>query len=317
MLKLPLHGGLLIDKPIGMTSHDVVARLRHILRNKRIGHTGTLDPFATGLLLICLGHCTRLSQFLTGKDKSYEATIRFGYATTTQDYTGSPITLPKMPEDLTEEQVQTTLQTFLGLQQQIPPMFSAKKLEGISLHKLARQGQVVFRAAVPIQIHSLEIVPTEEGKLLRSGERGFPEALVKVSCSAGTYIRTLAHDLGEKLGCGAHLTALRRTRIGPFSLEQAVTIQHVADLMAIMGTEECILKPVELLPDWPRFQVDAEVQLRFRYGQPIPVPAETDVSDLSPNQPFLAVCDEAGELLGIARFDAAQAVARPQVVFAD
>jgi tRNA pseudouridine55 synthase len=207
-----LEGVLLVDKPGGMTSHDVVDRMRRILRMKRIGHAGTLDPMATGLLIILVGKATKLSQYLMSLDKEYEGTIRLGETTDTQDADGDVVATRPVPA-LTEAQVQEMMQTFIGDQYQTPPMFSAKKIAGVPLYKLARKGQEVEREPRFIRISSFVLTRFAP-----------PDFDVRLRCSKGTYVRTIAHDLGEKIGCGAHLAALRRTATDRFHVNQAVSL---------------------------------------------------------------------------------------------
>ncbi len=221
-------GAILIDKPVGFTSHDVVAKLRSILKQKRIGHTGTLDPFATGLLIVCLGKATRLVQFLATEVKEYEAVVRFGFSTDTQDYTGKPNSPIITSYGLKSVDWESVLAEFIGEQWQIPPMFSAKKIAGATLYKLARQGQEITREPVKIVIYQLEKLVT--GNELSFNADGTCDVAIKVKCSAGTYIRTLAHDLGIKLGYGAHLVGLRRTAIGRFNILNALTLEKVSEI---------------------------------------------------------------------------------------
>src|SRR5882762_13886 len=202
-------GALIIDKPEGITSHDVVARIRRATGTRRVGHAGTLDPFATGVLVCCIGRATRLVQFLVGLDKEYYATVRLGYATDTQDGTGKQITPLRSSTALGLEHVGRILSEFNGQQLQIPPMFSAKKVGGERLYRAARDGREVERDPVSIVVHSIALI--EEGvPTLTTNEDGTAEFNMQVRCSSGTYVRTLAHDLGERLGVGAHLVGLRR-----------------------------------------------------------------------------------------------------------
>ncbi|MBL9204926.1 MAG: tRNA pseudouridine(55) synthase TruB [Opitutaceae bacterium] len=209
-----LEGILLIDKPSDHTSHDVVARVRRKLGMKRIGHAGTLDPMATGLLIILVGKATSASQFLISLDKEYEGTIKLGVVTNSQDAEGEILETRPVPP-LTEDEVKAAIQTFLGDQYQTPPMFSAIKIDGVPLYKSARKGEDVEREPRFIRVMSWD--------LLRCAP---PELDFRLRCSKGTYVRTLAHDLGAKLGCGAHLSALRRTATHAFRLEQALTIDQ-------------------------------------------------------------------------------------------
>lgn len=208
-----LDGILIVDKPRGCTSHDVVGRLRHLLRMKRIGHAGTLDPMATGVLVLLLGKATKASQYLMSRDKEYEGTLRLGQVTDSQDADGEILETTPVPPTLTADVIAGAMRKMEGDQYQIPPMFSAKKIQGVPLYKLARQGQEVPRE--PRFIH------VEKFSLLHYTA---PDASFRVACSKGTYVRTLAHDLGRALGPGAHLIALRRTASGEQRIAQAVTL---------------------------------------------------------------------------------------------
>ncbi|NDV61168.1 tRNA pseudouridine(55) synthase TruB [Puniceicoccales bacterium CK1056] len=225
-------GVLLIDKPDGMTSHDVVDKVRHKLKMKRVGHAGTLDPNATGLLIILVGKATKLSQFLMGLDKTYEGVITFGVATTTQDVEGEVVSEQPVPE-LSEDQLKEAMQTFVGDQYQTPPMFSAKKIDGVALYKLARKGKTVEREPRFIHISSFTLDKWET-----------PDMEFTLSCSKGTYVRTVANDLGEKLGCGGYLKELRRTDIERFHIEDSIELETFQDL------------PVEEIKGWliPSYQ---------------------------------------------------------------
>ncbi len=209
-----INGVINIYKVKGFTSHDVVAKLRGMLGQKRIGHTGTLDPEATGVLPVCLGSATKLCDFLTEKDKEYIARIRLGVVTDTQDMTGT--VLEERPVDVTQKQVKDVLDRFLGDYDQIPPMYSAVKINGKKLYELARQGKEVERKARRIRIHEIELLSFE-----------LPFLKVRISCSKGTYIRTLCHDAGQALGCGAAMEELERTRSGQFGRENAVTLEEL------------------------------------------------------------------------------------------
>ena len=208
-----LEGVLLIDKPSGLTSHDVVDKVRRKLKMKRIGHAGTLDPLATGLLIILVGKATKLSQYLMSLDKVYEGTITLGVATNTYDAEGEVMTTIPVPE-LTMDTVSKTLESFMGDQYQTPPMFSAVKINGQPIYKLARKGQEVEREPRFIRISRFETTRFES-----------PEIDFSLDCTKGTYVRTLASDIGEKLGCGAHLSGLRRTASDRFRIEDSITLE--------------------------------------------------------------------------------------------
>ena len=221
-----MDGVLIIDKPAGITSHDVVAQVRHILHERRVGHTGTLDPFATGVLAVLVGRATRLAQFLVGVEKEYEAVIRLGYATDTGDGTGKRIAIESefvqlpggsddAPRPWSSEQLEDALKSLRGEIDQVPPMYSAKKQDGRKLYELARRGEEVERKPVRVCIYKFEAIkPT--GELLKDNLDGTFDFEVRVACSSGTYVRTLAEDFGKRLGVGAHLAELRRTRVGDF-----------------------------------------------------------------------------------------------------
>lgn len=234
--KRDLEGVLLIDKPSGMTSHDVVDQVRRKLRMKRIGHAGTLDPMATGLLIILVGKATKLSQFLTSLDKTYSGTIKLGESTNTQDADGE-ITVTKPVPELTHLQAQFALSDFVGDQYQTPPMFSAVKIKGQRLYKLARKGQEVEREPRFIRVSKFEITRFD-----------LPEIDFTLDCSKGTYVRTLANDFGEKLGCGAHLTALRRDASNEFDTTRSVRLDDFKE-MEISDIEKKLIPAHEAMPE--------------------------------------------------------------------
>jgi tRNA pseudouridine55 synthase len=220
-----MDGLLIIDKPEGFTSHDVVAKVRRILKTKRIGHTGTLDPFATGVLVLLIGKATRLAQFLDKDEKEYEAVIQFGFETDTGDKTGSRSVECGVRNEELVELLRTTdwenvFDDFRGNLRQIPPMYSAKKKAGKKLYELARQGKEVERKPVNVTIKEIELLD-DEFRTQHSTLR------IRVICSAGTYIRTLAEDIGRRIGVGAHLTVLRRTRAGKFTIDQSVNLDSL------------------------------------------------------------------------------------------
>lgn len=211
-------GVLLIDKPSGLTSHDVVDRVRRKLRMKKVGHAGTLDPNATGLMILLLGKATKLSQYLMGLDKVYEGTGEFGRSTTTQDGDGESVEEHEVPE-IDKERLLEVMATFEGDQYQTPPMFSAKKVNGVPLYKLARKGKEIDREARVIRIKSFNLDRWES-----------PEFDFTVDCSKGTYVRTLVHDMGQKLECGAYLKELRRTEIGKFLIEDSLELSEFEEM---------------------------------------------------------------------------------------
>ena len=213
-----IHGIINVYKEKGFTSHDVVAKLRRIVGQKKIGHTGTLDPDATGVLPVCLGKATKLCDLLTDKNKTYEAVLLLGKTTDTQDITGEVLE-EKSTEALTEEKVREAIEGFIGDYEQIPPMYSALKVNGKKLYELAREGKVIERKARPVKILDIQIL-----------EIDLPKVRMEVSCSKGTYIRTLCHDIGEKLGCGGCMESLIRTRVSTFRIEDAKTLDEIETL---------------------------------------------------------------------------------------
>jgi tRNA pseudouridine55 synthase len=211
-------GVLLVDKPTGMTSHDVVNRARRIFKMKKIGHAGTLDPMATGLLILLIGRATRLSQYLMSLDKVYEGSVTLGITTDSQDAVGNVISTRQVP-DLDRAAVDKVLSSFVGDQYQIPPMFSAIKKEGVPLYKLARKGQTIEREPRFIRVSTFDLLRYDP-----------PNLDIRVKCSKGTYVRTLAHDIGEKIGCGAHLSSLCRTASDYFRVEDAHTLTMLEEM---------------------------------------------------------------------------------------
>ncbi|MEW5899754.1 MAG: tRNA pseudouridine(55) synthase TruB, partial [Bacillota bacterium] len=242
-----LDGILIVHKPSGMTSHDVVDCLRRLTGVKKAGHTGTLDPGATGVLPVCLGRATRLIRYLPG-DKAYRAEVAFGIATATGDSFGEVIRTADASA-LTEEELLAALKHFQGPIEQVPPMTSAVRHQGKRLYELARQGLEVERKPRPVMIYDLRLVDV-------SGlGTGTPRAVIELSCSAGTYVRALCTDLGEKLGCGAHMSALVRTRAGPFTLENAFPLEEIAALHRRGGLSGVLVSPAEALAHLPAVQV--------------------------------------------------------------
>jgi len=212
-------GILLVDKPAGITSHDIVDRLRRKLKMKKIGHAGTLDPLATGLMIMLIGKATKVSQFLISLDKSYEGEFLLGIETDSQDADGEVVSEKPLPEDIDEEMMLKEMKSFLGDQYQTPPMFSAKKIKGVPLYKMARKGKTVEREPRFIRINEFCLM-----------NWNLPKGKFSLSCSKGTYVRTVLHDLGQNLGCGAHLTGLRRTKIDQFGIENASPLEEIENM---------------------------------------------------------------------------------------
>lgn len=252
-----MNGVFVVDKPEGLTSHDVVNRVRRILAQRDVGHLGTLDPMATGVLPLVTGSLTRLAQFYTGAEKSYEGTIRFGFATDTYDREGDP-TGEAREVAVSREELQALAKRFQGNIQQVPPPFSAKKVKGVPAYKLARKKQDVELAPVEVEVKELEI----------TGVAGC-EATFRARVSAGTYVRSIAHEMGKALGCGAHLESLRRTAAGEFKIGDAHTLEALANAATDGRTLDLLIHPRQLLPSMPSVTADDEQASRIRHGQSV------------------------------------------------
>jgi tRNA pseudouridine55 synthase len=261
---MAIDGILIVDKPAGMTSHDVVASVRRICDERSVGHLGTLDPMATGVLPLVLGRMTRLAQFYQGAAKAYAGEICFGTATDSYDADGDPVGFepPCAPQPLTLESVRAAATHFRGRMQQLPPPFSAKKIKGVPAYKLARRKVEVELKPVEVEIEAFVIESF-------AAERACFRAVV----SAGTYIRTIAHELGQRLGCGAHLSALRRTRCGEFQVEDAHTLDEIARRMAGgAGLGDYLIHPRLILPHMPAVTAPPEAAARVRNGGAVNLP---------------------------------------------
>jgi tRNA pseudouridine55 synthase len=305
-------GALVIDKPEGLTSHDVVARVRRIVGTRRVGHAGTLDPFATGVLVVCIGAATRLVQFLVGLDKEYLATVRLGYATDTQDLTGKQITPLRSSNELSLEEIERVLERFTGPQSQTPPMFSAKKVGGQKLYVAAREGREVKREPVSIEVYGMELI--DEQATLAANDDGTRDFRVKVQCSSGVYVRTLAHDIGQALGVGAHLAELRRTRVGHFQIERALTLNELGGL----SREElrgALVSPFDMLSHLPIIRLDDERVKRVMNGREFSL-AKDEASEAERAAVPLRLCDKAGVLMAVGDYDPRLRIMRPGVVLA-
>lgn len=313
-----MDGVLVIDKPAGLTSHDVVARVRRILGERRIGHTGTLDPFATGVLVILVGRATRLAQFLSGAEKEYEAVIRLGYATDTGDLTGRP--LPKVEhagcvrsQGLSDEEIETALAGLRGEIDQVPPMYSAKKHQGRKLYELARRGEEIERPAVRVTIHEFESL-RKDGRLLTKSEDATSDLVVRVVCSAGTYIRTLAEDLGRRCGVGAHLIALRRTRAGDFRITKAVTLEELQEKVSHHEVADLTVSTDAALSPLPFLHLTAADAARTRNGMQVRVETHSTTAWVDGERVRMREAD--GSLIAIGLFDKASGTLQPKVVLA-
>lgn len=251
-----MDGILVIRKEKGYTSHDVVAKLRGILHMKKIGHTGTLDPDAEGVLPVALGRGTRLVELLTEKQKTYETVLHLGVVTDTQDMTGT--VLETKPVNVTEEQVREAAASFVGDKLQIPPMYSALKVNGRKLYELAREGKTVERKPRPVTFYEIRILDMQ-----------LPKVRLSVTCSKGTYIRTLCHDIGEKLGCGGAMEELLRTRSGNFTLEESMTLSQVEEAVKDGTIEEKLVSIEDVLSGYPAVYATGEGDRLLHNGNPL------------------------------------------------
>jgi len=289
-------GVFVVDKPVGPTSHDVVQIIRRGTGIRRAGHTGTLDPRASGVLVVLLGPAVRLSEWLSASDKRYMATLRLGVETDTYDAEGQVVAERPCP-DLTEEEIQAALQPFIGEIEQVPPPFSAIRVRGKRAYQLAREGKPVELKPRKVHIydlHLLEWVP--------------PELVLDIHASAGTYIRSLAHDLGKRLGCGAHLTALRRTQSGPFTLRDAVPLRRLQEAFATGEWHKYLIPAADALPNWPLLELPADLVDKVRHGHAVPSPQAFDPDQL------IRVVTEQGDLLAIMQYDPETGLLRPRKV---
>ena len=331
-----MHGLLVVDKPSGLSSHDVVARLRRVLRETRIGHTGTLDPMATGILLMVVGKATRLAKFLSASDKSYDAVVRFGFATDTADAMGQPIGSVREGAAPSGAEIDAALDAFRGTFRQQPPAFSAKKIDGQRSYQIARaarrKSSHAERSTLPahpappappalpapatVTAHAIRIVSLDGDRLT-----------LQVDCSAGFYIRSLAHDLGERLGVGAHLTALRRTRVGGFGLDRALTLEAIE--RDPQSAASGLIPPAGILGGVPAITLTAEGVVRAVHGRDLgPQDIADPPSALSPRpfvyrpqpfsdligEPLIRLLDATGELVAIAQPTAGSTLLHPSVV---
>ncbi|HEY4690444.1 MAG TPA: tRNA pseudouridine(55) synthase TruB [Anaerolineae bacterium] len=293
-----MDGILIIDKPSAWTSHDVVAKVRRLTRLKRIGHTGTLDPMATGVLVVCLGQATRIVEYLVGHDKRYRATIRLGIETNTYDADGR-ITLQHSVA-VSEATLREALSKFVGEIAQVPPMYSALKRGGQKLVDLARQGVEVEREPRKVTIYSIDVLAFDP-----------PDLAIDVHCSTGTYIRSLAHDVGRALGCGAHLAALTRTAAGRFTLDQAISLEQLQAAVAD-GSWTALLRPLDAaLTEFPAVTLSETDVEHMRHGLAVPHPLSNSVE-----AQLVRVYDPASRLVGLVRVHRAARELRPEKIFA-
>ena len=308
-----MDGVLIIDKPAGMTSHDVVARVRKTIGERRVGHTGTLDPFATGVLVLLAGRATRIAQFLSGAEKEYEAVMRLGYCTNTGDVTGErvePASQAKPPSapSLRREELEAAIASLRGEISQVPPMYSAKKIAGRKLYEHARRGEEVVRKPMQVRIHEFELLTSAESLL--SPDNDSLDIRVRVVCSAGTYIRTLAEDLGYQLGVGAHLVELRRTRAGQFRLDAALTLEKLAEAFSQHTLVDALISPQGALSELASVELDDEQLRKTLHGLDLPV--NDNERQLSNGDPVRL--SRNNELIAVGKFDSDRQAIHPAVV---
>ena len=289
----PLGGVLVIDKPAGWTSHDVVAKARGLTGIRQIGHSGTLDPMATGVLVLCLGKATRLLEYLTGLPKTYQAGVTLGAATDTYDATGTIIYQYPLPE-LTAEALEQTMDGFRGEIMQTPPAYSAIKRNGEAQYKRARRGEAVELDPRPVTVYELNLTEFDDGAIQ-----------LRITCSAGTYVRSIAHDLGVVLGCGAHLSSLRRLAVGPFGIDQAVTLQQLAD----EDWQRWLLPPSAAVAHLARVELAEGEASRLIHG--LSIAARQPIA-----QGLACAFDPAGRLVAVVRPDLQRQAWQPVKVLA-
>ena len=283
-----INGILNVYKEAGFTSHDVVAKLRGICRQKKIGHTGTLDPEAVGVLPVCLGSGTMLCDMLPDKSKEYEAVLLLGQVTDTQDVTGTVLEEHEVTVD--EEQAVEAIRSFVGAYEQIPPMYSALKVNGKRLYELARAGKEVERKGRPVEIHSIEILSVS-----------LPEITFRVACSKGTYIRTLCHDIGQKLGCGGTMKSLKRTRVGIFTIDGALKLSQLEELAAQGRLEEKVIPVEAMFTELPALTVKDAFARLIENGNAF-YPGQAEESVRTPDGGQVRVYDRKGRFYGIYAF---------------
>jgi tRNA pseudouridine55 synthase len=306
-----MEGTLVIDKHAGMSSHDVVARVRKIIATRRVGHTGTLDPFATGVLVVMIGKATRLMQFLSGAEKEYEAVIRLGYATDTGDLTGERLSendFHAKTQSIRKEEIENAIQSLRGEMDQTPPMYSAKKVKGQKLYELARRGEEIERAPVRITISAFETIE-RNGRLLKDNDDGTRDLAVRVVCSAGAYVRTLAEDFGKQLGLGAHLAELRRTRAGAFKIDDANTLEQLGELAESGLLEKLLISPDATLAHLPALDLSGDDVRRVTSGLNLQV----EQTAWANGQP-VRLRGSSGNLMAVGIYDEPQKLVHPQVV---
>jgi tRNA pseudouridine55 synthase len=289
-------GVLIVNKPRGLTSHDVINRVRRAIKIKQVGHAGTLDPLATGVLVVCIDQATRISEYLMGHAKIYRARVRLGIETNTYDAEGEVTATHEVK--VTEAELRSALSHFVGPIDQVPPMHSAIKQGGQKLYDLARQGIEVDRPARSVMIHSLELINFES-----------PDLSIEVKCSAGTYIRSIAHDLGVQLGCGAHLIELQRTASGPYSIEQAIDLDQFEAAARDDHWQAHLHSIDEALSDWPSVTLNETDRVRTLNG--------ASIESITLSGSRCRAHDEHGNLIALLMFDSKKNIWRADKVFAN
>jgi tRNA pseudouridine55 synthase len=289
-------GVLVVDKPIGMTSHDVVQVIRRGTGIRRAGHTGTLDPRASGVLVVLVGPAVRLSEYVSASDKRYQATIRLGSSTDTYDADGTFTSSEVSVDDITEDRFVEVLEKFIGEIVQVPPPYSAVKVKGKKAYEMARQGEDVNLEPRTIPVYSLEVL-----------EWAPPEVVIDVYCSSGTYVRSLAHDLGKELGCGAHLVGLRRTKSGRFTLRDAVPLRRLQESFDAGDWYRHLIPAAEALADWPAIELDADEVELVRHGH--------RVAGASNEKGKARAVSQQGDLVALMEYDHETGEWQPRKVF--
>lgn len=321
-----LNGVLIIRKEQGYTSNDVVAKMRGICRQKKIGHTGTLDPNATGVLPVCLGNATKLCDMLTDRSKEYIAQLMLGITTDTQDIWGEVVTdSGEKWRELSEGEIEETVASFQGKGQQIPPMYSALKVNGKRLYELARAGTVIERKAREIEIEEIELLPPE-GCPETMAHRAvcfsaLPTLRIRVVCSKGTYIRTICQDIGEKLGCGAAMSSLVRTRVGSFRLEEAHTLSEIEEIRDSGGLESVLIPVDACFGEYPAVRVEEEAVRFVKNGNQLQLSMaeiagdEEKSFDLMPEGSPIRIYDNDGTFYGVYLLQKQRQILKPWKMF--
>lgn len=296
-IKNAISGAIVVDKPTGMTSHDVVQAIRNGTGIRRVGHTGTLDPRASGVLVVLVGPAVRLSEYVSASDKRYQAIVKLGASTDTFDADGKFTHKSEAPVNVTEAQFEEALKKFIGHIEQTPPPYSAVKVQGRKAYEMAREGEEVELAPRTIDVYHLEVL-----------EWAPPEAVIDVHCSSGTYVRSLANDLGDLLGCGAYLVGLRRTKSGRFSLRDATPLRKLQEAFKSGNWAQYLIPAAEALADWPAIELDPDLVDAIKHGHRVAA-----AEDAKPG--MVRAVSMAGELVALMELDEETRQWRPKKVF--